>query len=130
MNKDILSFIDIITENYFDRNYNMYKNVINNCNDIRVKKYITEKNNYSDFIKYMETFSIINPKETSVKVVKEIKKQRKNVIALLSLRDGRLASSSSDKTIRIYDKNTYKETITLKGHTSYVEYFTAMSLLK
>ena len=115
MNKDILSFIDIITENYFDRNYNMYKNVINNCNDIRVKKYITEKNNYSDFIKYMETFSIINPKETSVKVVKEIKKQRKNVIALLSLRDGRLASSSEDYSINIYNpKKNFHCDVTIK----------------
>ena len=55
-----------------------------------------------------------------IKPIRTIKTHHINNIILL--KDGRLASSSSDKTIRIYDKNTYKETITLKGHTSFVEY--------
>ena len=118
MNKDLLSFLNIITENYFERNYNMYKNVINNCNDIRIKKYPTEKNDYSQFINYMKTFSIINPKEKAaqkVEIIKEIKKHRKDVISLLSLRDGRLASSSEDFSINIYNpKNNYHCDLTLK----------------
>ena len=75
-----------------------------------------------DLIDFLKTYNIMNNKVNieKIKPIRTIKTHHINNIILL--KDGRLASSSSDKTIRIYDKNTYKETITLKGHTSYVEY--------
>ena len=42
------------------------------------------------------------------------------VICLCLLNDGRLVSGSCDKSIIIYDKNTYQPDLVIKEHNSYV----------
>ena len=49
------------------------------------------------------------------------------ITSLLLLSDGRLASCSDDKTIKIYNiNNNYHCDITLEGHTSYVRYISEL----
>ena len=40
--------------------------------------------------------------------------------SVIQLKDGRLASASGDKTIKIWDLTTSQAVQTLKGHTDYV----------
>ena len=42
------------------------------------------------------------------------------VLSLIQLRDGRLVSGSSDKTIKVWRLTTKKEEFTLKGHNDIV----------
>ena len=59
--------------------------------------------------------------------IKTIKEHSDYVHSLLLLSDGRLASCSDDKTIKIYNiNNNYHCDITLKGHTDYVTYISEL----
>ena len=75
-----------------------------------------------ELVDFLKTYNIMNNQVTidKIKPIRTIKTHHINNIILL--KDGRLATSSSDKTIRIYDKNTYQNNITLEGHLSFVEY--------
>ena len=59
--------------------------------------------------------------------IKIINEHSDDVYSLLLLSDGRLASCSYDKTIKIYDiKNNYHCDITLEGHTHSVNYISQL----
>ena len=49
-----------------------------------------------------------------------LKGHKNNVISIIQLNDGRIASGSSDKTIKLWDLNTYQCTQTLQGHENIV----------
>ena len=49
------------------------------------------------------------------------------VICLTLLKDGRMASGSSDNSIIIYNKNTYKPDLTIKEHSNYIFCLTQLS---
>lgn len=58
--------------------------------------------------------------------MKTIYSHKGYVYCLNILRDGRLASCSDDKSIKIYNKNTFNCEITILGHTDDVFYFVEM----
>ena len=57
---------------------------------------------------------------------KTIKSHNDSVQCIICLKDGRLASSSNDSTIKIYDLNTFKCQITIKEHLDSVFYITQL----
>ena len=130
VNNDILDIIMRIINNYNNNRYNYYtrENIINiinykeikiyNCND--TKELINYYNNYNILIEHIvDINNIIN--------IKTINKHSKDIPSLLLLSDGRLASCSFDKTIKIYNMNdNYHCDITLEGDTNgvtYIEYY-------
>ena len=58
--------------------------------------------------------------------IKTINNHSSSVYHLLILKDGRLASSSSDYTINIYKKNTFELQLSIKEHSNAVLFFTQL----
>lgn len=101
----MLSLLQILIDN-FDGNLVMETNIINNSN-----LNLYECNNSTDaniVISYFKNYSIIKQKSKKInlnafKNTKIIKNHTKGVNSLLLLKDNRIASCSSDKTIRIFN---------------------------
>ena len=98
-NKDIVSFLEILIYNY-DRSKEMKKNILKN--DIKIYQ-CNNSNDINEVIKYYNEYNIILKKEINIEEVKTITTHISTVNSLLLLKDGRVASCSLDKTIRIYD---------------------------
>ena len=56
--------------------------------------------------------------------LKTISSHLSDINSICLLNDGRLASASSDRTIRLFDLSTYENVLTLSGHTHAVTYIT------
>ena len=104
-NSNLLSLLKILIDN-FDGNLVMETNIINNSN-----LNISECNNSTDtnqVISYFNNYSIIKTKNKKInfdafKNTKIIKGHTKSVNSLLLLKDNRIESCSSDKTLRIFN---------------------------
>ena len=59
-------------------------------------------------------------------IIKTIHKDNSYVCSLLLLSDGRLASCSNDRTIKIFNMNNYHCDITIKGHNNGVNYISEL----
>ena len=102
-NKDILTFIQILIENY-DGSIEMEKNILNNNINIYQCK---DSKNIDEVIKYFNEYTIIEKKKINIEEVKTITGHTDSIYSLLRLKDGRVASCSKDNTIRIYDPSNY-----------------------
>ena len=60
--------------------------------------------------------TIISDKYTLTEL-KTISSHLSDINSICLLNDGRLASASSDRTIRLFDLSTYENVLTLSGHT-------------
>ena len=110
-NMNMLSFIQTLINNY-DESVEMRNCILNNCIKIEQCK---DNKNINELIKYYNEYNIVE----SVKIedVKTITDHTDSVYSLLHLRDGRVASCSDDKTIRIYDpSNDYHCDQVIKRH--------------
>ena len=112
-NKDILTFLEILIDNY-DGSKEMKKNILKN--DINIY-HCKDRKNIDEVIKYYNEYTIIEKKEIKIEEVKTITDHTASVYSLLRLKDGRVASCSYDKTIRIYDPfNDYHCDQVIKRH--------------
>ena len=100
-NKDILTFLEILINNY-DGSNEMRKNILDY--DINIYQF-KDRKNINEVIEYFNEYNIIQKKIIiqNVKTSKIITDHTDSIYSLLRLKDGRVASCSSDKTIRIYD---------------------------
>ena len=98
-NMNMLSFIQILINNY-DESVEMRNCILNNCIKIEQCK---DNKNINELIKYYNKYNIVESvKIEDIKSIKTITGHTYPVISLLLLKDGRVASCSWDKTIRIY----------------------------
>ena len=119
-NMNMLSYIQILINNY-DISYEMRNCILNNCIKIEQCK---DNKNIDELIKYYNGYNI---RIESVKIedIKSIKTITGHtgyyVNSLLHLRDGRVASCSNDKIIRIYDpSNDYHCDQVIKRHSEVI----------
>ena len=130
VNNDILDIIMIMINSYNNNRYNYYtrENIINIINYKEIKIY--KCNNTKELINYYNNYNILRDHIVDINNIiniKTINERSKFVTSLLLLSDGRLASCSRDKTIKIYDiKNNYHCDITLEGHTDCVTYISQL----
>ena len=129
-NKDLLSLVEVMVEAYIPDcpNYYINTNIMNNCN-INLSKLKEEKEeNINEVIEYFKNFYIIKQsiKLSSIKEVQSIKEHTNKVTSVILLQDGRLASCSTDKTIRIININTSQCEIIIRGHQKAVTYISQL----
>lgn len=124
-NNDILNLVEIMLKSYMD-NMNepsIINNLIMNTN-LNIEKYLknndTQKN-YADMIKYFNNLSIFEPVSVNINQKTKFIAHNTQIYSLLILNDGRIASCSGDKTIKIFDpKNNFNTDIVLEGHLNAV----------
>ena len=126
INNDILTFIQLVVKNYTNNKYNstLKCNMMNipdicisKCYNNAINGIIDYYNNYT-FLQYYLPINL-----TTIKKSKIIRGHGLGVSCLLLLSDGRLASCSRDKTIRVYDiENDYHCDINIQAHTDSVNY--------
>ena len=133
----LIKFIEELlgTYEYEDKKHNMNYNVIQNLKNIQnnysnnkfhiLEKIIEKSNNFISFIQNIQ--NIKNSKElNSLKCTKTIKSHSNSVNHISILKDGRLASCSSDKSLIIYDIKTFEPQIICKIHSSTIYSFTQL----
>ena len=100
-----------------DEEIKLLEDKLNESNSQKNNKEIikNEKNSDNNFnIKLKEPIHILNNHSS-------------NVYCLTLLKDGRLVSGSYDKSIIIYNKETYKPDLTIKEHNNYIYCVTTLS---
>ena len=127
--KNIHELLEMIIDSYSQEepNYYIIKN-IKSIQQVNLQKYeyentsITNEENYTNLINYFDNSILFeqiqktfNPSDF-VEEKKITNVHKSSIRALILLKDGRLASSSSDCTIKIYNKKTYECELTLTGH--------------
>ena len=128
MNNDILNIISIMINNYNKNHYNFYfrQNINNIINSYKLNLEKCNNNKDTELINYYNNYNILG-KIIDINHIKTIKEHCYGVTFLLILSDGRLASCSFDKTIKIYNmKNNYHCDITITGHTGSVKYISQL----
>lgn len=66
-------------------------------------------------------------KKLKITLLKEIKIHKNAVISICFTKDGRLASASKDKTIKVFNLETYECEITIKDHLEPITYISQIS---
>lgn len=124
-NNDILNLVEIMLKSYME-NMNepsITNNLIMNTN-LNIKKYENnsdENKNYTDIVEYFNKLSIFEPVTLSINKKTKFIAHNTQIYSLLILQDGRIASCSGDKTIKIFDpKNNFNTDIILEGHLNAV----------
>ena len=114
-NMNMLSYIQTLINNY-DESVEMRNCILNNCIKIEQCK---DNKNINELIKYYNKYNIVESvKIEDIKSIKTITGHTNSVYSLLHLKDGRVASCSDDKTIRIYDpSNDYHCDQVIKRHS-------------
>ena len=116
-----LDLCESLIKNYSSEqpNYYLNKSIVSNYFDFTYKDFTSEWNTES-VIKYFKTLFFLDTKITYDKIKEEKTINVDNVNCLLLLKDGRIASCSGDKMIRIFNRKTYQCEETLEGHTNAV----------
>ncbi len=125
--KHNLSF-EIIQDTKTITNYNTNKIIDNPGENLfekigRIYEYLKNPENY--LIKDMK-FNFNDELFFNRTKYKTIKTHNDSVQCVICLNDGRLASSSNDSTIKIYELNSFKCQITIKEHQDSVFYLTQL----
>lgn len=128
--KLVLLFIESLVQLYKSNNSNYYlqSNLINNSefNFSTFNKNIINTNlsiQIDETEHYFNSYSFIKEEVdlSKIKDIKSIDAHKLNVKSLIILRDGRIASCSHDKTIKIYNIQTYKCEISINKELDEVE---------
>ena len=111
-NRNILTFIQVLLDNYKFDNYTMYSNIKRNT-FLNIYRHIdTKDNNISSIIDYFTNYNLC-----SFDPVESVNPHTDYINSVVLLKDGRIASCSDDSTIKIFNPlKNYKCEITLKGH--------------
>lgn len=133
-NRDILLFMALLIDNYSKNKNNYYlKTNLMRIKDINITQ-LNDTINKENIIKYFNEYCFLsddNFYSVTIKKIKEtkiIKEHTDGVTCIILLSDGRLASSSKDKTIKIYNiNNSYQCDMTLEGHTNYIDYISEIT---
>ena len=127
INNNILRLLQCIIYNYCKNPYNYYiqSNIIN-MNDIYIYKNNKTANTLNDLINYYNSYIVVKDANIDISTFKNTKiinEHKDYVYSIFLLSDGKLASCSYDKTIKIFNlKENYNCDITIVGHTSCVNY--------
>ena len=121
MNSNILKLIKIMIDNCNDYNSTMYINV-NNHTKFNIYKYNSNETNLLNYYNDYKIFFPLIIKIDNITAVKRIHDHKDMVTSLLLLKDGRIASSSLDHTIKIFHLSNYDYhcNITIEEHIHYV----------
>lgn len=121
-NNDILKLVELIISNYNIDNHNYYlMSSLNRIKSINIYEY-NEDINTDGICNYYNNYNIISDERIEkIKEINVIHHHTENVYNLILLQDGRLASCSWDKTIKIFDiKNNFHCDITIDQHSESV----------
>ena len=117
-NMNMLLYIQQLINNY-DESVEMRNCILNNCIKIEQCK---DNKNINELIKYYNKYNIVEIESVKIEEVKTITDHTGYVNSLLHLKDGRVASCSSDDTIRIYDpSNDYHCDQVIKRHSGGIQ---------
>ena len=130
INKSIIKFSKILLRSYKyqqnqkNLNYYIVQNLkschlMNSSKEEKLNKVFLEGKKYISFLQDMKTIHIKN--------FKILKDHSSTINYLNQLRDGRLVSCSSDKTLKIYDKFSFNLQLTIDQHLDYVYSFTELN---
>lgn len=112
-----------------------FKEVLKEC----VKDIKNEENKIKIEISKVESFQILAQEThhrhgdnlqfdlSKTYIIKTIQENSGYVHSLCILKDGRLASCSSDETIKIYDQEFYQSELIIVGHKNQVRYITTLN---
>ena len=113
-NKDILKIIQLMIRNYNNNqsNYYLRENINNIIMTMKINLYkCLNESSDDEIIRYYNTYNILKDPIVNIHNINNnttIREHSNSVNSLLLLLDGRLASCSSDLTIKIYNiKNNY-----------------------
>ena len=119
---DIFFLFCLIVYNYEQNSNNYYlKSNLMNIKELNLYKFNND-DHLQNLINYFRNYTLLKDYSfvdiKNVKVIHSIHEHSKSVTSLIRLSDGRLASSSADKTIKIYNtSNNYNCDITIQtGH--------------
>ena len=130
-----MKFIKILLDTYEkeEKMNNINYNIIQNLKSFKkyfklkkidnLEKIYKEGKKFISFIKGAKNIQI----ETFKNNFKTIKNHSGNILYLLKLRDGRLASSSGDNSLNIYNKDTFELEISIKEHQYGIPSFTEIN---
>lgn len=119
-NNDILKLVELMISNYNIDNQNYYlMRSLNQIRSINIYEY-SEEPSVEGICNYYNNYLIIsNEGNEKLKETNVIREHAESVYILLILQDGRLASCSWDKTIKIFDiKNNFHCDITIEHSES------------
>ena len=124
INNDILKMIQLIIHNYNNNHYNYHlrENVRNLINDNYINIYKLNQENIDDeIINYFKNYNLLKAPAININNIQRIKtlnRHKSTISCLIILLDGRLASCSDEKTIKIFNiSNNYNCDMTIEGHT-------------
>ena len=129
-NELVLSFIESLVFIYqsYSSNYILELNLKNNSdfNFSTFNKNISNSNlsiQIDETVNYFNSYSFIKEDVdlSKIKDIKSIDAHKLNVKSLIILKDGRIASCSHDKTIKIYNIQTYKCEVIINKNIDEVE---------
>ena len=120
INKTILSFIEIIVDNFKCDNYRMYTNFTNNVK-LNIYPYIKDKGIQS-VIDYFTNYNVHEVKEFYKLKSKDTEMNCNHINSLLNLKDGRIASCSRNGLIKIVNpKKNFNCDINIITHQNWVQ---------
>ncbi|MCQ2818040.1 MAG: hypothetical protein MJ252_12310, partial [archaeon] len=139
-NDQILSMMKILTDNYFYLNKSSSTFInINNLSQFHLQPCNFSENDITmsliNLKTYLKKHLIINLKEVSIfqkddlsklELIQTIKAHDDWIRNLILLKDGRLASCSDDKTIKIFNLINYKCDLTISVHSAAVYFISQL----
>lgn len=123
-NTNLLKLVEIMINNYNSNKYNWYlRSNIRTINEICINQ-CPNPNNYEDIITYYSKYNFIKNTEIieGIHIQKVLTNHTAAVNSILLLMDGRLASCSTDLTIKILNLQNYNCDINIQDNKSIVTY--------
>ena len=141
-NESLIKFAGALIGNYNESNYYSIVNIANYA-ELTLNK-LNTKSKIKDVIDYYENNYILALNEkpkieykkeqfiktcnlTKIKEAKKITEEKDEILGICLLRDGRLASCSTNSVISIYNTKTYECDFQIKEHTNGVNYLSLTS---
>ena len=120
-------------ENQHNLNYNIIQNLKNFLKSNKIKTYEKINDEGNKLIYFIQSLLNINTNNCTVKPnslqknFKIIRNHKNSVLYLSTLKDGRLASCSEDKTFNIYQKDSFNLQLSIKEHLEWISTFTQLN---